>query len=244
MTPKDNAMLLGTAVLAMLLLGIAASYRPAARAVFSEAVEPNLAALLPEGAAVTAQAEVPERPQNGLVVAYARSGTASLGLVAWDKDDGRFTLSSTVAMDSESAPETIGTVTVGSLGTGAPLAAFAHGDGAANGGIVFVYAIAKGTLSPVPMIGADGSTGDAMFPDRSIAGVATTSFDDLDGDGDKDALVTERGEEAGGSGERFTAYVWRDGAFRHDAELTRVVSLSDSLFPEAPNPQDAGEVTP
>ena len=203
---------------------------------------PEFADLLPAGAEGGAGAalELPDSPQPAYVVGFASpGGEGSAALIVWDRREGKYKLSSTLALSAPeatlaSAPQ----LSSMGLGRGAPVAVLARGAAGAYADAVFVLVRQGDDLRFMAKQEMDGNTGIAVF--RSGASVSHSEhvdFGDVDGDGTKEAIATSsETDERGAKDETVAVYAYKENVFVYDDELSKALTLSKKVFPEPTAP--------
>ena len=203
---------------------------------------PDFAGLLPAGAEAAAGGalELPDTPQPAYVVAYRSvKGEVELSLIAWDKRDNRYALTSTLGLAAgDQRLESVPTLTSVALGRGAPIAVLARGSAGAYMDGVFVIIRQGNELRFVAKQDKDGHAGIAFFLSGASARHSeNVDFGDVDGDGTKEAVVTVSDTDTHGvKRETVSVYMLKEGVFTYDAELSRALTLSKSVFPEPTAP--------
>lgn len=231
---RKSLLMAGAFAFVVLVFGISSQYWGSGRTRVHEAIEPDISALLPSGAVKRAMVELPDAPQTARAVVYVMNGVESLALVSWSLEQNKFLISSGVAYNGEQKPLITKTLTAESFGLGAPVAVLARGPVDATTELVAVFARKGDALSQVMLTGVDGIPVPAQFIVGKSASLSSdVSFQDVDGDGDKDAVVISADIRDGASiNEKRIVYSWNDGGFVYEPELSKVMSMRSALFPE------------
>lgn len=199
---------------------------------------PDFAGLLPPGAEAGAGGalELSDLPQSSYVVGYkAADGTISVALITWERRSNKYRVSSTLPLATGDARlESVPTLDAVALGRGAPVAVLAKGSAGAYTDGVFVLVRQGDALSYVAKRDASGNAGVAFFlSGASVRHGEEIDFGDVDGDGKKEAVATASDTDEHGVRRRtVSVYVLRDNFFNYDQELSRILTLSRSVFPE------------
>ncbi len=215
---------------------------PRREAVADRLPPPEFASLLPAGAEAAAGGalEIPDLPQSSYAVGFkAQDGNIAVALIAWDKQQSRYVLASTLVLDAGGARlESVPTLTLMMLGRGAPVAIVAKGSAGAYTDGVFIIMRQGGKLRFIAKQDKDGKAGVAFFlSGASVKHSEQVDFGDVDGDGTKDAVVTQSDvDDRGVKHETVSAYMLKENVFTYDQELSRLFTLSKSVFPEPPVP--------
>jgi len=235
--PAAKVFLILGAAATLGLLAFVLRQLPARDAVM-ERIAPDYGAVLPAGAEVAGNAvELPALPQSTYVTAYRLDGKTLLAMISWNRNEHRFALASSVDLAEAGAPAVMGTVQLSAdtLGKDAPFAVLATGTVGASAEVTFIAVREGNGLRMARVTGRDGAIGAAFF----LSGASATrgeefALGDVDGDGDKDAVQEMTVVDAEGVPHaEASAYLWQDGMFRYDAELSRTLTLRENVFPEA-----------
>ncbi|HSD12771.1 MAG TPA: hypothetical protein VLC10_04385 [Patescibacteria group bacterium] len=232
----------GLVVTALIAAFVLQRTLPRREAVADRLPPPEFASLLPAGAEAAAGGalEIPDLPQSSYAVGFkAQDGNVAVALIAWDKQQNRYALASTLVLDAGGARlESVPTLSLMMLGRGAPLAIVAKGSAGAYTDGVFIIMRQGGKLRFVAKQDKDGKAGIAFFlSGASVMHSEQVDFGDVDGDGTKDAVVTQGdADDRGVKHEIVSAYVLKENVFTYDQELSHVLTLSKSVFPEPTAP--------
>lgn len=228
--------LAATALLVALLLQRTVE-RPASIA--ERAPPPDFAGLLPAGSEISAGGalEIPDVPQPAFVVGYLRGGIAEVGLIAWDRRERRYALVSTVRLEAEGI-RMIGVpmLSFEPIGNGSPALIVARGSAGAYMDGVFILVREPASLAIAPLVRSDGVLALAAFQaGSSVRRSAALDIHDIDNDGDQELVATtaETGED-GRKDQTVEVYVWADGRYVYDRDLSWAMATSKSVFPEPP----------
>lgn len=198
----------------------------------------DLAALLPQGAQPANEGwlEIPGTPQSNYVVGYAMGdGSAYAAFIKWDRAASKyFTASTTMLTAGEARLHGLPAFKALSLGAGSPNAVLAQAAGA--GGDSQMVLIPKGDQYIIATeIDQGGTAGPAFFPVSGNG--ANVAFQDVNGDGGTDAVVTVTASQTGEAKKKepeksISVFAWQAGAFRFDKDLSWTLTTSARVFPE------------
>lgn len=178
--------------------------------------------------------EIAALPQSSYVIAYSMGGSAYLALVSWDREESEYALASTVQLSEDGASlDRVAALSLLPMGAGDPLIVARGPFGATTDG-TFALARDAGGLGIVRLTDDTGMRRAAFF----ITGVAAMRsdelwFEDVDSDGRKEAFVTHRETTDGGVWRTLVeGYRFGGGEFTYDKDLSRLLTITKSLFPE------------
>ncbi len=214
--------------LALLLVVILLQETLPRRVSVNERLQPSdMAALLPAGAQMSPAGwlEIVDVPQSSYLVGYViGDGTPFAAYLKWNRASGKYAMVSSLPLTA-GAVRLHGQPTFSALllGTGAPDAVAAHASDAATDAMLVL--VPRGDAYVIATkIGQDGVAGPAYF--QSAKNVETVAFQDVNGDGSKDAVVTVPTTKS------VSVFAWINGAFRYDKDLSWTLTTSERVFPE------------
>ncbi len=193
-----------------------------------EELKPNpddLVAALPIGSAVNPDQIVPLlSPVPAYAVAYSLEGKDFVAALSWDRPNGVYVVSSTVALPSHEG-QTCPMVTLAAeqLGDGAPFAMRARGSCQSSTSCLIAYE--NGQLRRMEMAETDGSVSPACLPPDKFY------MQDVNSDGVAD-IVEWDGKHPG---EDRSVYLWVDGKFVYSDQLSWAVTADRRVFPQPLN---------
>lgn len=232
----------GLVVTALIVAFVLQRTLPQREAVAERLPPPEFASLLPAGAEAAAGGalEIPDLPQSSYAVAYkAQDGSIAIALIAWNKQESKYAVASTLTLDAAGARlESVPTLSLMMLGRGAPLAIIARGSAGAYTDGVFVIVRQGDKLRFIAKQEKDGTAGVAFFlSGASVRHGEEVDFGDVNGDGVKEAVVTtSETDDRGVKREAVSVYALKENVFTYDEELSRTLTLSKSVFPEPAAP--------
>jgi hypothetical protein len=198
---------------------------------------PNFAAMLPIGARASSSGpvEIPDIPQSSYALGYVTGSGASVAYFRWNRDDQAYRLTVSVPLAGGGGYVTgMPTLSTLRIGIGAPVAVVARGSEGAHVDGIFVLMPAGNGIVPVNMVMQDGTVRAAQFLAVTSAGHSVgVDFEDVNGDGDDDAVVSASDADASGHlVKTFTVYAWTDGQFVFNKDLTWALTADQRVFPE------------
>jgi hypothetical protein len=227
----------GAAASLLLLWFVFRGMLPAAGGIAPRLPAPEFSTFLPPGAELDGQPlEIVASPQTSYIVSYRTDGSAHIALIEWSRDEAAYRLTASVALaEGDVSLERAAAMSLQPMGVGESLILVRGPYGAYVEG-VFVLARDSHGLGIVRLLAEDGLGGPAFFIEGASAlHSEELAFEDMDGDGPREALVVSREANDGGVARtRATVYRFTDGKFMYDAELSRVLTITKSLFPEPP----------
>jgi len=201
---------------------------------------------------------LPDAVRPAYVVGYSSGSQSGVALITWDEARGIYwsVANRTFATGVSGAAAKPPSLSVINVGQGASSAVQVRAAmGPETSGSFFV-ARQENDLQFVNMRDASGKVRPALFvsgtvPNESVGGdkagqngaayAATSDFrlEDVNNDGNAEAVVRSRSFKGGWS-TSVDVYVWRDGLFDYDKELSRIMTTGATLFPEPGKRPQAG----
>lgn len=224
--------LLASALFASIVLVVISRNAIPDRERVTEVLAPDFEKLLPAGARVQAEIELPDAPQFAHVVAYEMLGEPlMLSLVTWNREEGEYQLVSSAAF-SGAKPESVTSLEMESLGAGAPVAIIARGPVADVATGAFLFARSGNALRPIAMSDENGTLKQAHFFEVSSGERREVfAFEDVDGDSDDDVVVAVIEGESLDETQVLEVYEWTGDRYSRSERLTEIVGRRNEVFP-------------
>lgn len=241
---RRNLFLGGGALASILLLGFVFNLTvPDRYGVAPRAPAPDFSALLPAGSVLDAgPLEMAASPQPSYAATYRTAGAAHVALAEWDRISAEYRLGPAIALtEGDATLERAGRLELQPIGAGDPLLVASGPLGAYTEGVFLLARDAQG-LGIVRLTDEEGKSGPAFFlVGASAMHSEELDFADLDADGRSEAIAVSReSTEQGVARTAARAYRFRDGAFFYDSDLSKMMTISKSLFPEPPASEQSG----
>ena len=224
----------GIAASLLLLVFVLQYVVPAGRAVTETLPQPDFSLLLPASAVLTGTAlEMDELPQPAYIVPFIRNGVANIALVSWNKEDARYDAGTPLARDAGAAVQlnSITSLREERIGSGDPIFVVTGNSGDEAEWTFLVVRGAAGLTLVQMSTEANDAKIPAFFRTSSKGaqeGTVLLSFDDANGDSRRDVLAMS------GTYSGVMVWHWEDGALAFDKDLSRLLSMSRSIFPDPP----------
>lgn len=226
-------------VLTILLASLVLTLEPSRRiAVFDEPSDWQSA--VPEGWLVRpeAVAGLDDADVVSYVIGYASGKEAGVALVVWDRSRARYVVSDQRALaDIDPRLSFVTSVRATAPGAGASPAAEVTAT-ISDGTKADFFVVRSGNgLRVVQMVDGGGNLGPAVFVHGLLPdGQATFELRDVNGDGAVEAVTRgvfqDLNGQAGGRWSSVDVYVWRNGRFEYDKELSWALTTEAVMFPE------------
>jgi len=189
---------------------------------------------------------LPDVGRPAYAVGYSLGSQSGVALVVWDQARQRYVTvaNELIAKDVSGVAAQPPKLSVESLGKEKPWIIIVRAAISEKfEGVFFALRQGNDIVFPVMMIDSSGQERPAYFeigqlpPDKG-SGTSGFQFQDINGDGVAEAVVTARSFAGGSSGTSLSTsvdvYVWRNGGFIYDGELSRVLTKASGMFPEPP----------
>jgi hypothetical protein len=167
------------------------------------------------------------------VASYSLGNKAFLKGLTWDRETSKYAALAAVPLTGEPPLTGAPALSVIHPGSGVTLIeARASGGGYVEG--VSLYEKTSRGIEAVRMVDEKGETAPAYFlSGATVRHVEKVEFRDVSGDGTAAAVSTSTDiSDAAGTVSTVRAFKWTDGAFKYDADLSRLLGASEGLFPE------------